>query len=219
MVPDSVDSVARVNELNDEEVQVADSGTITLPCVGTVPVAEMGVPAAEHALDQRNAEYFRAPEVHIATQTERSQTVPVMGLVNKPELVPLTRPNETIIDVTGAAGWLTDNAAQRVLFVPAEKRRGGHARRDAGMHLAAFGIFFGGYESRLDCGRSSWRHRAGLSRSVDARGRTIIVPPVGNVMVGVGSSVRARSRSRRESRCMAQSQQPVERSSARTQKS
>jgi protein involved in polysaccharide export with SLBB domain len=42
-----------------------------------------------------------------------------MGLVNKPELVPLTMPDETIMDVIGDAGGLTNEASQRVLLIPA----------------------------------------------------------------------------------------------------
>ena len=69
-------------------------------------------------LDQAFSQYIRTPEVHVVMEQERNQAVAVMGLVNKPELVPLTMPDETIMDVIGDAGGLTNEASQRVLLIP-----------------------------------------------------------------------------------------------------
>lgn len=111
--------VVGINELEDEEVQVSDSGTITLPYVGTIDVQGLGIDQMENRLDQAFAEYIRTPEVHVVMKEDRSQAVAVMGLVNKPELVPLAMPDETIMDVIGVAGGLTSDASQRVLLIPA----------------------------------------------------------------------------------------------------
>lgn len=111
-------SVVGIPELRDQEVQVTDSGSITLPFAGTIAVGGMSLDGVEHELERRFAEYIRSPEVHVVMRQNRSQTVAVMGLVSKPTLVPLTSPDETIMDAIGEAGGLTSGAAQRILFIP-----------------------------------------------------------------------------------------------------
>jgi polysaccharide biosynthesis/export protein len=178
-------SVAGINELQNEEVQVSESGSITLPYAGTVDVQGMGIDEAEQTLDQRFGEYIRSPEVHIVMQQDRSQAVAVMGLVSKPTLVPLTMPNETIMDVIGEAGGLTNDASQRILFVPA----GAQAQSAAPAVIAASagpGTAAMAGEAQIapiviDLHGST--DEGCLNLPMHA-GDTIVVPPAGNVMVG-----------------------------------
>jgi protein involved in polysaccharide export with SLBB domain len=115
--------VVGIKALKDEEqVQVSDSGNVTLPFVGTIDVQGMSLEQVVTRLEQAYSEYIKAPEVHVAMEENRNQAVAVMGLVNKPEVVPLTMPDETIMDVIGDAGGLANGASQRVLLIPAAAR-------------------------------------------------------------------------------------------------
>ena len=187
-------SVAGINQLQNEDVEVSDSGTIALPYAGTVDVAGLSVDQAEQALDQRFGEYIRTPEVHIVMEKNRSQAVAVMGLVSKPMLVPLTMPNETIMEVIGEAGGLTNDASQRILLFP-----GG-----AEAHAASPRIIEASADANAVPGAASMAARqdggqgeaapivVDLHGGVDQSclnlpmraGDTILVPPAGNVMVG-----------------------------------
>ncbi len=181
-------SVAGINELQNEDVQVSDSGTIALPYAGVVNVQGLSVDEAEQALDQRFGEYIRTPEVHIVMQQNRSQAVAVMGLVSKPMLVPLTMPNETIMEVIGEAGGLTNDASQRILLIP-----GG-----AGGQTASPRIIEASANPNSIPGASGAAQGEAAPIVVDLHGGadqgclnlpmragdTILVPPAGNVMVG-----------------------------------
>ncbi len=178
-------SVVGIQELQNEDVQVSDSGTITLPFVGTIAVAGMNLDAVEQTLDERFAEYIKSPEVHIVMQTDRSQTVAVMGLVSKPMLVPLTMPNETIMDVIGAAGGLSGDASQRVLFIPsaAQAQAAAPAVIQASADPPAASLAGVGKVTPIVVDLHSNTEQGCLDLPVRA-GDTIVVPPAGNVMVG-----------------------------------
>ncbi len=180
-------SVVGIKELQDEEVQVSDSGTITLPFVGTIAIGGMSLDAAEHALDESFAQYIRSPEVHIVMTTDRSQTVAVMGLVSKPMLVPLTMPNETIMEVIGEAGGLSNDASQRVLFIPsaAEAQPMGAPMGAAVIEASADPPPVPGQATitPIIVDLHSNTEQGCLNLPMRA-GDTIVVPPAGNVMVG-----------------------------------
>jgi len=182
--------VTGIKELKDEEVQVSDSGTITLPFVGTIDVQGMSLDQVENRLDEAYAEYIKTPEVHVVMEEDRNQAVAVMGLVNKPQLVPLTMPDETIMDAIGDAGGLTNEASQRVLLIPATAQTPSAADppgAPGGVSNAAYqGAAGSAAEGRIapivvDL------HSSGEQGCLDLpvrAGDTIVVPPAGNVMVG-----------------------------------
>ncbi len=190
-------SVAGINELQNEDVQVSDSGTIALPYAGVVNVEGLSVDEAEQALDQRFSEYIRAPEVHIVMQQNRSQAVAVMGLVSKPMLVPLTMPNETIMEVIGEAGGLTNDASQRILLFPAGAGRQTASPRiieasakpnsiPVASTMATAGVSPGvsrGEAAPIVVDLHGGADQGCLNLPMRA-GDTILVPPAGNVMVG-----------------------------------
>jgi polysaccharide biosynthesis/export protein len=178
-------SVAGIPELQGEVTQVSDSGTITLPYAGTIQVQGMSLSEAEQALDQRFAEYIRTPEVHIVMQDDRSQTVAVMGLVSKPMLVPLTMPDETMMDAIGEAGGLTNDASQRVLFIPsgAQARSTDPVVVPASTDPPAVSTASAGTLAPIVVDLHSGADQGCLDLPMHA-GDTIVVPPAGNVMVG-----------------------------------
>ncbi len=182
--------VTGIKELKDEEVQVSDSGTITLPFAGTISVQGLSIEQVVDRLDQAFSQYIRTPEVHVVMEQERNQAVAVMGLVNKPELVPLTMPDETIMDVIGDAGGLTNEASQRVLLIPSAAQ----APSAADPPVTPGGAVNAAYEGTVGPvgqGRiapivvdlHSSADQGCLDLPVKA-GDTVVVPPAGNVMVG-----------------------------------
>src|SRR5437868_5530114 len=62
------------------ETRVADSGTVTVPLVGQVPVAGLSVPAAEKKIASLldNGGYVKKAQVNILVTTIQSQQVSVL---------------------------------------------------------------------------------------------------------------------------------------------
>jgi protein involved in polysaccharide export with SLBB domain len=112
-------TVVGVDQLDKLEVRVSGDGTIVFPFAGTVSVTHMGDGDLEHELERRLRVYIRDPEVNVFNEEDKSRTVRVMGLVNKPGLIVLASQNETIMDAIAEAGGLRDDASQRIVFIPA----------------------------------------------------------------------------------------------------
>ena len=106
------------NETHTENVRVAESGVISLPVVGMLPVAQLTVPEIQVLLEKRFAEggILRNPRVSVAVRDYRSKTVSVVGSVNEPGLYTLRRNVTTLLSVLSLAGGISDQAGQ-VLFV------------------------------------------------------------------------------------------------------
>jgi protein involved in polysaccharide export with SLBB domain len=107
-------SVAGIDQLERQEVRVGGDGTITFPFAGTLHVAQMTDQMLEHELAYRLSEYIKDPEVSVFNEEDKSRTVRVMGLVNKPGLMVLASKDESIIDTIAEAGGLRDDASQRI---------------------------------------------------------------------------------------------------------
>jgi len=118
-------TVVGVEQLEKLEVRVTGDGTITFPFAGTVFVARMTDDDLERELERRLSAYIHHPEVSVFNEEDKSRTVRVMGLVNKPGLIVLASQSETIMDTIAEAGGLRDDASQRILFIPALARRPG----------------------------------------------------------------------------------------------
>ncbi|HUN60015.1 MAG TPA: polysaccharide biosynthesis/export family protein [Candidatus Binataceae bacterium] len=118
-------TVVGVDQLEKLEVRVSGDSTIAFPFAGTVSVTHMTDDDLERELERRLSKYIRNPEVSVFNEEDKSRTVRVMGLVNKPGLIVLSSQNETIMDTIAEAGGLRDDASQRVLFIPGSAWRPG----------------------------------------------------------------------------------------------
>jgi len=112
-------TVVGIDQLENQEVRVTGNGTVTFPFAGTISVINLTGDDLERELEERLSTYIHDPEVDVFNEEDKSRTVRVMGLVNKPGLIVLASRNESIMDTIGEAGGLRDDASQRILFIPA----------------------------------------------------------------------------------------------------
>lgn len=112
-------SVADVPELTHRTERISPQGTIELPLAGSIQVGGLTEPQLHAVLTSAFSKYINDPEVDVFVQSYSSRQVAVVGMVNKPGLYTLNRRNETILDLIGQAGGLSDNAGGSIIFVPA----------------------------------------------------------------------------------------------------
>jgi polysaccharide export outer membrane protein len=106
----------------DRTVRVSDSGTITLPLIGTLRVAELSERGAEQAVAQElESKYLRNAQVTIFVQEYNSQRVAILGAVMKPGQFSLSRDRASVLDMISEAGGLARDAGSRIYLLPAER--------------------------------------------------------------------------------------------------
>jgi len=94
------------------EARVAQSGTITCPLVGSVPIAGLSTADAEALLAKRYIDggYVRQPQISMLVVEFQSQKISVLGHVNKPGQYPL-RATSNVLDVLADAGGVVAQTA------------------------------------------------------------------------------------------------------------
>ncbi|HLH77265.1 MAG TPA: polysaccharide biosynthesis/export family protein [Candidatus Binataceae bacterium] len=117
-------SVPEVPELkNVREERVSPQGTIELPIAGTVSVGGLTEPQVHDALVKALSRLVKDPQVDVFVKSYASRQVAVVGMVNKPGLYTLNRRNESILDLIGQAGGMSDGAGSSIIFIPASPKR------------------------------------------------------------------------------------------------
>jgi len=108
-------------ELQNYTVRISGEGTISLPLIGIVRAGGMNEATLSEEIRRRlEATYVRDPQVHIFVREYRSRQVAVVGAVEKPGLYSLASGADTIWDMIAQAGGMTEQAALRIHFIPAE---------------------------------------------------------------------------------------------------
>jgi polysaccharide export outer membrane protein len=110
-VPD-IDAQKRVE-------RVSPQGTVELPIAGSIDVNGLSEAQLNAAVADAYSKYVKDPEVDVFVKSYSSRQVAVVGMVNKPGLYTLNRRNETILDLIGRAGGISENAGSSIVFVPA----------------------------------------------------------------------------------------------------
>jgi polysaccharide export outer membrane protein len=100
------------------EVTVGDTGTITVPLVGTLRVSELTPAQLETLVAQRlkDGGYLQNPGVAVQVKQVRSQMVSVLGEVQRPGRFPL-QGKMTVLEALALAGGLTARAEKSVLVL------------------------------------------------------------------------------------------------------
>lgn len=117
-------SVPAMPELELETVRVTSSGTVALPMVGEVRAAGLTEREFKKELRGGLSRFMHNPHVSVHVKEYRSREVGVLGAVDEPGLHTARSSKATILDMISAAGGLTDDATQRLMFIPAERASG-----------------------------------------------------------------------------------------------
>jgi polysaccharide export outer membrane protein len=114
-------NVAGMEEIKDVSQRVTGEGTISLPFVGVINVSGMTDKTLRDEIRRRlQQNYMRDPQVSLFVKEFRSRQVAVIGAVQKPGLYNLASSADTILSMISQAGGIRADAAERILFIPAE---------------------------------------------------------------------------------------------------
>jgi polysaccharide export outer membrane protein len=107
------------------DARISQTGNITFPLIGQVPVAGLSTRDAELLLARRVAEggFVKQPQVSILVAEYQSQKVAVMGQVTKPGQYPLDASKKVLDVLAMAGGVLNDTAAEDATLVRANGSR------------------------------------------------------------------------------------------------
>lgn len=178
-------NVFDVPEMN-VTAQVRQSGFVSLPLVGAVKAVGLTESELVDDLKKRLKEYVRNPQVSVYISNYGSQKVSVIGAVRRPGAIALKKGGNSLLELIGRAGGVTDKAGNFVNFVPAELSGLGAATdAESRAQLALSGnadtIRGAGIEIALDQVMGT---AGGVPIEVPVRGGDmIIVPEAGKVMV------------------------------------
>jgi polysaccharide export outer membrane protein len=107
------------------DARVSQSGNITFPLVGQVPVGGLSTRDAELLLAQHlmDGSFVKQPQVSVLVSEYQSQKVSVMGQVTKAGQYPLDASKKVIDVLAMAGGILNDTAAEDATLVRADGSR------------------------------------------------------------------------------------------------
>jgi protein involved in polysaccharide export with SLBB domain len=113
--------VPSIEELQGRKTRVSAKGTIELPLLGIVQVGGLTEDQVAQELDKKLGRFMFDPEASVFVEEYRNREVALVGAVNRPGLVLLDSPSETILDVLTQAGGVTSNAADDLILIPSEQ--------------------------------------------------------------------------------------------------
>jgi polysaccharide biosynthesis/export protein len=128
-------SVPSMAELHAQSMRVAGDGTLALPLLGNIQAAGRSERQLHDDVAARLGRYMYRPEFSLVIREHRNRQVGVLGAVETPGLHAVDGGRDTILEMISKAGGLTEEATQRLLFMPVETVSG----RDADQ-LAASGL-------------------------------------------------------------------------------
>ena len=100
-------SVTDVEDIKGE-FKVSEDGTINLPYVGKLLIADLTKLEAEDLLTKTLSEYYQSPEVIFEIKDFKSRYAYITGEVEKPQSILLTEKEINIVDAILLAGYIKD---------------------------------------------------------------------------------------------------------------
>jgi polysaccharide export outer membrane protein len=107
------------------DVRVSESGSITCPLIGSVPVGKLSTDQVEATLAGRYMQggFLKQPQISVLVTEFQSQKVSVLGHVTKPGQYPLRSTSSTVLDLLAEAGGvIPQTAGDRATLVRDEKK-------------------------------------------------------------------------------------------------
>lgn len=101
------------------DLRVSETGTITFPLIGKVPVVGLTLPQAQAAIAQKlkDGHFVADPQVTILPTQIVGNQVTVVGHVNKPGRYPLQTINTHVSDALAAAGGVDGIGADTIYLI------------------------------------------------------------------------------------------------------
>jgi polysaccharide export outer membrane protein len=111
------------------ETRVSETGAITFPLIGNVPVAGLSVAAAEKKIGGllESGGYLKKAQVNIIVSLLASQQVSVLGQVNRPGRYPVDG-KRSVLDMLALAGGISAEGGDTVSLV---RSHGGKTTRNS----------------------------------------------------------------------------------------
>lgn len=114
-------NVAGMEEIKDVSQRVTGEGTISLPFAGVIHASGMTDKMLTAEIRRRlETNYMRNPQISLFVKEFRSRQVAVIGAVQRPGLYNLASSADTVMGMISQAGGMTNQAAERILFIPAD---------------------------------------------------------------------------------------------------
>jgi len=114
-------NVAGVEEMKNISERVTGDETVSLPFVGIINTRGFTDKTLRSEIRRRlETNYVRNPQVSLFVKEFRSRQVAVIGAVQKPGLYNLASSADTVMSMISQAGGLRTDAAEHILFLPAE---------------------------------------------------------------------------------------------------
>jgi polysaccharide export outer membrane protein len=114
-------NVAGVEEMRNISERVTGDETVSLPFVGVINTRGLTDKTLRTEIRRRlETNYVRNPQVSLFVKEFRSRQVAVIGAVQKPGLYNLASSADTVMSMISQAGGMRNDAAEHILFLPAE---------------------------------------------------------------------------------------------------
>jgi len=117
-------SLPQVDGVNDRVVRVSHEDTISLPLLGVMSVAGMTEEDFRNDLSRRLTKYFYHPQVAVYLRHTENRQVAVIGAVKTPGRYMLAGRSDTLMTMISRAGGTTEEAASRIILIPANRSNG-----------------------------------------------------------------------------------------------
>ncbi|MEW6514338.1 MAG: polysaccharide export protein EpsE [Pseudomonadota bacterium] len=114
--------IIRVNVFQNPELsletRVGETGTISYPLIGAIPVGGLAIPAAERKIADmlREGGFVVQPQVNIMLMQVRGSQVAVLGQVGRPGRFPLEMANTKLTDMLATAGGIAPGGADTLVL-------------------------------------------------------------------------------------------------------
>jgi len=114
-------------------VRVGESGTVALPVIGELKLADLTVQQIKHLLETRlkSDGILKEPRVSVAVKEFRSKRVAVVGAVEDPGVYTLRQNVTTLLSVLTLAGGANDRAGQILYVIRAREENAPTAKKQA----------------------------------------------------------------------------------------
>lgn len=134
------------------DTRVSETGDITFPLVGAVPVGGRSLGEAEQAIAKKleQGKFVVKPQVSVMLTQNRGNQVSVLGQVKNPGRVPLDTANTRLSAAIAAAGGITEIGSDRVVL--SGLRDGKPYRREVEISTMFSGTSKGGEDVVLNGG-------------------------------------------------------------------